>query len=151
VWKAADELVSTRRSTVLILHLQLGFTVLGITDSWYFINYFFKVAGDKGISKKNQNNRAHAVTACIGLWCHGARQAVHACISLWGACIILWHHRPMHALTAWDQKFQVCLGYTFTPATLLLFTYLGCLNTLISMVPEPCRVATMRSTQRPLI
>jgi len=24
----------------------------------------------------------------------------------------------MHALTAWDLKFQVCLGYTFTPATL---------------------------------
>jgi hypothetical protein len=29
----------------------------------------------------------------------------------------------MHALTAWDLKFQVCLGYTFTPATLdLLLT-----------------------------
>jgi len=25
---------------------------------------------------------------------------------------------PMHALTAWDLNFQVCLGYTFTPATL---------------------------------
>jgi hypothetical protein len=24
----------------------------------------------------------------------------------------------MHALTAWDLKFQVCVGYTFTPATL---------------------------------
>ncbi len=24
----------------------------------------------------------------------------------------------MHALTAWDLKFQICLGYTFTPATL---------------------------------
>jgi hypothetical protein len=24
----------------------------------------------------------------------------------------------MHALTAWDIKFQICLGYTFTPATL---------------------------------
>ncbi len=34
------------------------------------------------------------------------------------ACIGLWHHRPLHALTAWDLKFQVCLGYTFTPATL---------------------------------
>jgi hypothetical protein len=26
----------------------------------------------------------------------------------------------MHALNAWDLKFQVCLGYTFTPATLVL-------------------------------
>jgi hypothetical protein len=25
----------------------------------------------------------------------------------------------MHALIAWYLKFQVCLGYTFTPATLL--------------------------------
>jgi hypothetical protein len=24
----------------------------------------------------------------------------------------------MHALNAWDLKFQVCLRYTFTPATL---------------------------------
>jgi hypothetical protein len=24
----------------------------------------------------------------------------------------------LHALTAWDLKFQVCLGYTFTAATL---------------------------------
>jgi hypothetical protein len=24
----------------------------------------------------------------------------------------------MHALTAWDLKFQVCKGHTFTPATL---------------------------------
>jgi hypothetical protein len=29
--------------------------------------FFSKVAGDKGISKTNQNNRANAVTACIGL------------------------------------------------------------------------------------
>jgi hypothetical protein len=27
----------------------------------------------------------------------------------------------MHALTAWDLMFQVCLGYTFTPATLECF------------------------------
>ncbi len=35
---------------------------------------------------------------------------------------MLWHHRLitwlLHALTARDLKFQVCLGYTFTPATL---------------------------------
>jgi hypothetical protein len=38
-----------------------------------------------------------------------------------GACIVLWHHGLitwlLHALTAWDLKFQVCLRYTFTPAT----------------------------------
>jgi hypothetical protein len=35
----------------------------------------------------------------------------------------LWHHGPimclLHAPIAWDLKFQVCLKYTFTPATLL--------------------------------
>ncbi len=31
----------------------------------------------------------------------------------------------MHAQTAWDLKFQVCLGYTFTPATLVLFINLN--------------------------
>jgi hypothetical protein len=76
--------------------------------------YFSKVAGVKVYTRQNQNNIAHAVTACMGLWCHGAMHAVHACISLW--C-----HRPMQALTAWDLKFQVCLGYTFTPATLLCY------------------------------
>ncbi len=30
----------------------------------------------------------------------------------------------MHALTAWDLKFQVCLRYTFTPATLCYTTVL---------------------------
>ncbi len=62
----------------------------------------------------NQNNRAHAVTECIGLWHHGAMHAIHACICLWGACIGLWCHMLMHALTAWHLKFQVCLRYTFT-------------------------------------
>ncbi len=55
--------------------------------------------------------------ACIGLWRHRGMHAVHACISLLGACISLWHGGAMHALTAWDLKFQVCLRYTFTPAT----------------------------------
>jgi hypothetical protein len=40
--------------------------------------------------RQNRNNRAHAV---IGLWRHGP---------------IIW---LPHALTVWDQKFQVCLGY----------------------------------------
>jgi len=38
----------------------------------------------------------HALTACIGLWHHEA---------------IAW---LLHALTAWDLKFQVCLGYPTT-------------------------------------
>jgi hypothetical protein len=33
-------------------------------------------------------------------------------LSLWGACISLWFHRPKHAFSAWDLKFQVCLRYT---------------------------------------
>jgi len=32
-------------------------------------------------------------------------------------------HGLLHALTAWDLKFQVCLGYTFTPATLHYFAF----------------------------
>ncbi len=91
-----------------------------------------KVSVIKVYLRQNQNNRAHSVTACIGLWHHGEMHAVHASISLWGACIGLWRHGgmhavhacislwhggAMHALTAWDLKFQVCLRYTFTPAT----------------------------------
>jgi hypothetical protein len=34
------------------------------------------------------------------------------------ACNGTWCHRPLHADTAWALKFQVCLGHTFTPATL---------------------------------
>ncbi len=70
-----------------------------------------KVAGVKVYLRWNQNSRAHAVTVCISLWCHGAMHAVCTCIGLW-------HHRLMHALTAWDLKLQVCNGHTFTPAAL---------------------------------
>ncbi len=54
----------------------------------------------------------HALTACIGLWCHGA---------------MTW---LLHALTAWDLKFKVCLGYTFTLATLIY----QCTFTRVSVV-----------------
>ncbi len=67
--------------------------------------------------RQNQTNRTHAVTACISLWCHGAMHAVHACIGLW--C-----QGPMHALTACNLKFQVCLWYTFTLATLIDFSFI---------------------------
>ncbi len=62
------------------------------------------------------NFRACAVSACISLWHHGAMHAVCAYISMWCHGPITW---LLHALIGWDLKFQVCLGYTFTPATLL--------------------------------
>ncbi len=42
-----------------------------------------KIAGVKVYPTQNQANRAHAVTACIGQWHHGAMHAVCACIGLW--------------------------------------------------------------------
>ncbi len=67
----------------------------------------------KGISKTKLKQQS---PCSIGLWCHRAIHAVSACINM--CC-----HRPiawlLHALTAWDLKFQVCLGYTFTSATLI--------------------------------
>ncbi len=79
----------------------------------------FKVAGIKVYPRPNLNNRAHAVTACIGLWHHRAitwlLHALTACIGLWCHGVVTW---LLHALTAWDLKFQVCLRYTFTAATL---------------------------------
>ena len=69
-----------------------------------------KVAGVKVYLRWNHNSRAHAVTAGIDLWRHGR-------------CDIMgWSH----ALTAWDLKFQVCLGYTFTSSYFAFaFPYLG--------------------------
>jgi len=62
--------------------------------------------------RQNQNNRVHAATACIGLWCHGAMQC--------SICM----HKPVRC-RQWpvtseadtctycmDLKFQVCLRYT---------------------------------------
>ncbi len=49
----------------------------------------------------------------------------------------LFHHGLftwlLHALTAWDLKFQVCLGYTFTPATL----------NKINVLPQPAAPMTV--------
>ncbi len=72
------------------------------------------------LMKKTHAVKQSIFLRCLCLWHHGAMHAVHACISLWGACISMWHHRLMYALTAWDLKFQDCLGYTFTPATLVM-------------------------------
>jgi hypothetical protein len=45
--------------------------------------YDTKLAGVKVYLRQTRNFRAHAVSACIGLWCHGAMHEVCACISLW--------------------------------------------------------------------
>jgi len=79
-----------------------------VSNTCCFIIIWLNVASVTKVAwGQNWNNRAHAVTACIGLWCHGRA---------------LWHHRLitllLNALTVWDLKFQVCLRYTFTPATL---------------------------------
>ena len=101
------------------------------------LNVLAESSWSKVYLRRNRNNRAHAITACIGLWGHGAMYAVCACIGLCNAiraciglcnairaCISLWHHRLMHACTAWDLKFQVCLKYTFYPATFLVKIHL---------------------------
>ncbi len=93
----------------------------------FFLSSLTKVAGVKVYPSWNKKNRAHAVTACIGLWHHGAKDAVCACISLWCIEIVvytkismLWCHWSMHAITAWDLKFQVCLCYTLLQLLLSL-------------------------------
>jgi hypothetical protein len=60
------------------------------------------------------NFRSHTVSVCIGLWCYRPMHEHHRPMHARTACIAPWHHRPMNALTAWDLRFQVCLGCTFT-------------------------------------
>ncbi len=97
---------------VLIKHLWLLKTVV-------FLHWLFQSSWSRGISEMKSKQQS---PCSISLWCHGAMHAVNACIGLW-------HHGPfmwlLHALTAWDLKFQVCLGYTFTPATVQLFSCIG--------------------------
>jgi hypothetical protein len=56
-----------------------------------FHSVSFKVVGVKVYPRQTWNFRAHTVSACIGLWHHGAMHAVHAIeispISLVHACI----------------------------------------------------------------
>ncbi len=72
-----------------------------------------KVAGVKVYLRRNQNNRAHAVTACIGLWCHRPMHAPHRLMHACTACIAPWRHWQMPALTARALLFSFWLGYTF--------------------------------------
>ncbi len=78
-----------------------------------------KVAGGKGMSETKSKQKIPC------------SKCMHRPVMSWGnPCSTCMHwpvvcmHRPvtyrsMHALTAWNLKFQVCLGYTFTPATLV--------------------------------
>ncbi len=91
---------------VLLASQEIHFRCLWLYSWWIVI---YQSSWSTGISRQNQNNRTHAVTACIGLWCHGAMHAACACIVLWCACIRLWCHRSMHALTAWDLSFKFVL------------------------------------------
>ncbi len=82
-----------------------------------------KVAGGNSISEmksKQQSPCSNCMHQPVTSWGNACSTCMH---KLRDACISLWCHRLMHALTAWDLKFQVCLGYTFTAATLgwLLF------------------------------
>jgi hypothetical protein len=86
-----------------------------------FWRSFSKVAGDKGISEtksKQQSPCSNCMHQPVMSW----GNPCSTCLS--GVYIGLRCHRLMHALTAWDLKFQVCLRYTFTPATLFFFSLL---------------------------
>ncbi len=72
-----------------------------------------KVAGVKVHPRQTWNFRSHAVSACIGLWCHGQMHGPHRLMHECTAYIAPWCHRPMHAVTAWALLFWFCLGYTF--------------------------------------
>ncbi len=76
-------------------------------------------AGDKGLSKKKSKQQSPCINCMhwpVMSWYNACSTCMHKPVS---ACIGLWCHRPMHALTAGELKFQVGLRYTFTPATLL--------------------------------
>jgi hypothetical protein len=77
-----------------------------------------KVAGDKGISetKSKQSPCSNCMHQPLMSWGNECSTCMHKPVMCMNQPV---HHRPMHALTAWDLKFQVCLGYTFTPPTLI--------------------------------
>ncbi len=62
----------------------------------------FKVAGDKVLRRWNQNNRAHAVSACISLWCN----RLDACTSKAYACLYCMHYSMMSQANACSY----CMG-----------------------------------------
>ncbi len=85
------------------------FYLYNITDS-----KCTKAAGVKVYQRQTWNFRSHAVSACIGLWCH---RPMHACT----ACIAPWHYKLMHAVTAQALLFWFCLGIPLPPATLEMY------------------------------
>ncbi len=81
-----------------------------INPSWMLI-MDLQSSWSKGI----YGTKSYQQSPCsISLWDPGVMHAVIACISLWHHGLITW---LLHALSAWDLKFQVCLRYTFTPTT----------------------------------
>jgi hypothetical protein len=63
----------------------------------------------------------------------------------WGNACSKCMHRPvpitglLHALTAWDLKFQVCLRYTFTSATVQLFSCIGVFGGKVKRTSLSCQ------------
>jgi hypothetical protein len=79
---------------------------------------------DKGISEtksKQQNPCSNCMHQPVMSWGNACSICMYKHLRCMHQSV---HHRPMHALTAWDLKFQVCLGYTLTPATLALIILL---------------------------
>jgi hypothetical protein len=83
----------------------------------HFCQSIVKVVGGKGISEtksKQQSPCSNCMHRPVMSWGNACSTCMH--------CPVMCMHPPVrsqaNALTAWDLKFQVCLGYTFTPATL---------------------------------
>jgi hypothetical protein len=90
-----------------------------ITGDLWIRHLWFKVAGGKGISETKSKQQS-SCSNCMHWPVMPCDNACSTCLHWLVTCM----HRPaisyrlMHALTACDFKFQVCLRCTFTPATL---------------------------------
>jgi len=76
-----------------------------------------KVARVKGISEmksKQQSPCSNCMHWPLMPWGNACSTCMHKPVR----CMHLPVPQVMHPLTEWDLKFQVCLGYTFTAATL---------------------------------
>ncbi len=111
----------SKKIIFLILNICSVHLFEGAIYELILVLYKDKVAGVKVYPRQTWIFRAHAVSACIGLWFHGAMHAVHACIGLW--CI----HQPVMSWAAHIiAACTYCMGFTvsslswiyLTPATL---------------------------------
>ncbi len=91
-----------------------------------------KVAGYKVYPRRNQNNRAHVVSACIGLWHHRLMHAPYRLMHACTACIAPWCHRLMRAVTAWALLFDFVSDIPLSPATLRISPI--CVSSLKSFI-----------------